>query len=197
MKRQHVPDVNTPENYDAIYFGERTVQLMPSLYLTQILPMIVKGGNVLDLGCGLGRYFPFLKGSKITGLDFTQKVLDQARADHLDLDPKVDNWDIAKNGLKLYEDNTFDFIFCGEVIEHMENPQALIDEMYRVVKKGGIVITTTPYQDRIVCAEHLWEYDYYDLAELYKAFKYVAVSRYYSVYEADWEHFIVLAQKPE
>lgn len=195
MKRQHVPDVNTPENYDAIYFGERTVQLMPSLYLTQILPMIVKGGNVLDLGCGLGRYFPFLKGSKITGLDFTQKVLDQARADHLDLDPKVDNWDIAKNGLKLYEDNTFDFIFCGEVIEHMENPQALIDEMYRVVKKGGIVITTTPYQDRIVCAEHLWEYDYYDLEKLYSKFEYVAVSRFYSVYEADWEHFIVISQK--
>jgi len=195
MKRQHVPDVNTPDNYDKIYFGERTVQLMPPKFLAQLLPILVKGGKVLDLGCGLGRFFPFLKGAEITGLDFTQKVLDQAKADHADLNPTITLQDVAKNGLDCYEDNSFDFIFCGEVIEHMENPQALIDEMHRVVKKGGVVITTTPYQDRIVCDEHLWEYDYYDLEKLYAGFEYVAVSRFYSVYEADWEHFIVISQK--
>lgn len=195
MKRQHQLDVNTPENYDKIYFGERTVQLMAPKYLTQLLPMLVKGGKVLDLGCGLGRFFPYLKGSEITGLDFTQKVLDQAKADNADLNPTITLQDIAKNGLDCYQDESFDFIFCGEVIEHMENPQALIDEMYRVVKKGGLVITTTPYQDRIVCEEHLWEFDYYDLEKLFSKFTYVAVSRFFNNYHEDWERFIVLSQK--
>lgn len=193
MKRQHKIDVNTPERYDEIYFGVRTVQLMPSPHLMALLRMTCKGGKALDIGCGLGRYFPYFGTSEVTGLDFTQKVLDQAKADY----PMVTvvNHDIAKNGLNCFEDESFDYIFCSEVIEHMENPQALVNEIRRVLKKDGIAIVTTPYQDRIVCEEHIWEFDWQDLHEMFVGYKNVAITRYFNVPAADWEHFVIQAQK--
>lgn len=43
-----------------------------------------------------------------------------------------------------YKDNFFDFIICSEVIEHVQNPDAVVSEFKRVLKKGGIVLVTTP-----------------------------------------------------
>lgn len=193
MKRQHVPDVNTPERYDDIYFGERTVQLMAIPYLIDLLQIICREGQVLDVGCGLGRYTPYFNNCHVTGLDFTEKVLAQAQADYPQA--QFDKWDIAKDGLNLYKSNNFDYVFCGEVIEHMEKPQELINEILRVLKPNGIAIITTPYEDRIVCDEHIWEYNFSDLKTMFKEFNHTAISRYHNVYAADWEHFVVIAQK--
>lgn len=195
MNRQHTTDVNTPDNYDVIYFGERTNQLLAIPFLIDLLQTICREGKVLDVGCGLGRYFPYYNKCEITGVDFTQKVLDKARADHIELNPTVDNIDIVKDGLKKYPDNTFDYVFCGEVIEHMEHPDRLINEIRRVLKVGGIAIVTTPFENRIVCEEHIWEFDFYDLKELFKDFKHKSIARYHNVYSADWEHFVILATK--
>lgn len=195
MRRQHKDNVNTPDNYDAIYFGERTTQLNAYPYITQLLPMIVTGGKVLDIGCGVGRYFPYLRAARITGIDFTRKILDQAERDYAIYNPRLELVDIAKEGLSPYDDNSFDFVFCAEVIEHLEHPNELINEINRVLVPGGIAIVTTPYQDRIVCAEHLWEFDFNDLRGMFSEFRNTAISRYFCVYEADWEHFLVLARK--
>jgi ubiquinone/menaquinone biosynthesis C-methylase UbiE len=192
MKRQHIKDINTPKRYDEIYFGDRSHEIMPYWQVTPMLEMFAKG-KVLDVGCGLGRYTPYFIDCDVTGVDFTQKVLDQAKIDY----PQATfvNHDIAKNGLRCFEDNSFDFIFCAEVIEHMKEPDQLINEMHRVLKVGGICLTTTPYRDRIVCLEHLWEYDWQDLQKLFQGFERHSIFRYFNVPEADWEHLGVWAQK--
>lgn len=43
-----------------------------------------------------------------------------------------------------YEDNYFDYVSCVELIEHLENPSALLRKVYRVLKPGGKFILTTP-----------------------------------------------------
>ncbi len=43
-----------------------------------------------------------------------------------------------------FDDETFDFVTCMEGIEHVINPNKLIEELSRVVKKGGHVIITMP-----------------------------------------------------
>ena len=191
MKRQHDVDVNTPERYDEIYFGERTNQLHASPFLMNLIKMMSHGSS-LDIGCGLGRYFPAFNGA-ITGLDFTQKVLDQAKKDYPYAN--IVNQDIAKNGLDCFGDNTFDFILCSEVLEHMQEPQKIVDEMHRVLKPNGICISATPYLDRIVCEEHLWEYDWHDLTKMFIDFKRSSVARFFNVPSADWEHLAIIAQK--
>lgn len=43
------------------------------------------------------------------------------------------------------EDETFDYVVCGEVIEHMErDPMFLMSELNRVMKPGATLLLTTP-----------------------------------------------------
>ncbi len=43
------------------------------------------------------------------------------------------------------EDESFDYILCSEVIEHMEqDPMFMMSELNRVLKLGGMLILTTP-----------------------------------------------------
>jgi len=43
-----------------------------------------------------------------------------------------------------YEDNYFDVVLAGELIEHLFNPDQLLTEIYRVLRKDGYFILTTP-----------------------------------------------------
>lgn len=43
-----------------------------------------------------------------------------------------------------YADETFDYVACTEVIEHVENPQALLREFHRVLRKDGRLYLSTP-----------------------------------------------------
>jgi ubiquinone/menaquinone biosynthesis C-methylase UbiE len=43
-----------------------------------------------------------------------------------------------------HEDNSFDFVYCYTVIEHVQHVEKSIDEMLRVCKVGGLVYIQTP-----------------------------------------------------
>jgi 2-polyprenyl-3-methyl-5-hydroxy-6-metoxy-1,4-benzoquinol methylase len=43
-----------------------------------------------------------------------------------------------------FEDESFDIIYCGEIIEHLFNPDRLLEEIRRTLKPGGRCIITTP-----------------------------------------------------
>jgi SAM-dependent methyltransferase len=43
-----------------------------------------------------------------------------------------------------FPDEFFDFIFCGDVIEHLFSPDFLLEEIYRMLKPKGYAIITTP-----------------------------------------------------
>ena len=59
--------------------------------------------------------------------------------------PGVEMLDINLNRDPLpYPDNSFDIVTCSEVVEHLENYRRLISEIYRVTKKDGLVVVTTP-----------------------------------------------------
>jgi len=107
----------------------------------------------LDIGTGNG-YLPAvtrekLNGVHVTGTDFAQNALDAASA----LDEGVLN-DIDADGLP-FEDNSFDFITCLEVIEHLILPQQALSEMHRVLKPGGHVVITVP---NIQFIEYLFQF---------------------------------------
>ena len=46
-----------------------------------------------------------------------------------------------------YENDSFDVIHCSHLIEHLNNPSAYMDEIYRILKPGGLFICTTPNSD--------------------------------------------------
>ncbi len=50
--------------------------------------------------------------------------------------------------------DTFDVVLCTEVLEHLPEPQAAIDEMFRVLKPGGTLLLTTRFLFPIHDAPH-------------------------------------------
>jgi len=44
-----------------------------------------------------------------------------------------------------FEDNSFDSIICNAVLEHVPNPQRVVDEFIRVLKPGGLVYVEVPF----------------------------------------------------
>lgn len=46
--------------------------------------------------------------------------------------------------------DSIDIIFAGEVIEHVKYPEKFINELYRVMKKGGKLVLTTPNRKAII-----------------------------------------------
>jgi SAM-dependent methyltransferase len=44
-----------------------------------------------------------------------------------------------------FVDRSVDCILCTEVLEHLPNPQACVDEMYRLLGDGGVVFASTPF----------------------------------------------------
>ncbi len=45
---------------------------------------------------------------------------------------------------------TFDSVFAGELIEHVQSPARFLKEAARVLRKGGIIIITTPNRDSLI-----------------------------------------------
>jgi SAM-dependent methyltransferase len=75
-----------------------------------------------------------------------------------------------------FEDESFERILCTEVLEHLHTPQKAIDEMYRVLKKGGELILTT----RFIAPIHDSPGDYfrftkYGLSHLLKQWEIISI----------------------
>lgn len=98
-----------------------------------------------------------------------QKHLDITTADLYSpiVDVKADICDLP------FEDNSFDIIFCNHVLEHIEDDKKAMQELYRVLKKGGFGIFQIPqdytrettYEDFSITspeerAKHFGQYDH-------------------------------------
>lgn len=43
-----------------------------------------------------------------------------------------------------FDNNYFDAVYLGEVLEHVWDPKKLLEEVYRILKKDGVIIIDTP-----------------------------------------------------
>lgn len=55
--------------------------------------------------------------------------------------------DLDNSGLQLFESNSMDFVILSHVIEHVANPIAVLDELFRVCKPAGHVVIAAPDKD--------------------------------------------------
>jgi 2-polyprenyl-3-methyl-5-hydroxy-6-metoxy-1,4-benzoquinol methylase len=97
-------------------------------------------GNVLDYGAGVGhlarRLLALERFETVTGADIFPAPADLA--------PMV-GWIEQDLNLPLpVNENSFDVVVAAEVIEHLENPRFMIREIFRVLRKGGMALITTP-----------------------------------------------------
>jgi len=97
-----------------------------------------KGWRVLDVSCKEGEILQALKPQGFT-VQGTHYAEDAQEVDGIPIDRGVD----LLQGLP-YAAESFDIVLLVEVIEHLENHRAAMDEVARVLKPGGVLILTTP-----------------------------------------------------
>ena len=78
-----------------------------------------------------------------------------------DIDPKREPDTVGDAHSLPFENESFEFILCTEVLEHLHSPHVAISEMNRVLKKGGEIVLTT----RFVYPIHDAPHDYYRFTE--------------------------------
>lgn len=95
----------------------------------------VELGKVLDVGGGGGRH-------KGLFVDAKQYI-------NIDNDPKVEPDIVASADELPIADDSIDCILCSEVLEHVDNPLAVLREIGRVLRPGGSLILTVPFINEI------------------------------------------------
>jgi SAM-dependent methyltransferase len=106
------------------------------------------GKNVLDLGCGTGYGAHFLASfgaSSVLAADFDQTAVDYAVKYYAH--PNVKHLRLDGNRPLPFNDSSFDFVFCSQVIEHIVEPGELLNEIRRVLKPGGFCLVTAPNKE--------------------------------------------------
>jgi len=116
--------------------------------LKQIYHEDVSDVAMIEIGCGNGSVLQFLanKGMNIEGADLFLEALQFCR---------------KRTGVPLYQlnalntpfaDEQYDVVGLFDVIEHIDDDEAVLREMYRICKPGGRIILTVPANKR------LWSY---------------------------------------
>ena len=105
---------------------------------------IGRGKRVLDLGCRAGALTRhFLDGNDVVGLDVDRAAL--AKAEALGIQPVQAN---VEEPLP-FEEASFDAVVAGELFEHLQFPDALVAEILRVLKPGGVIVGSVPNAYRL------------------------------------------------
>jgi SAM-dependent methyltransferase len=111
------------------------------------------GDLLLDLGCGFGRHaFEGLRrGGRVVACDLAVKELTEVRAlframtDAGEVPPTGMATATSGDATQLpFPDATFDRIIASEVLEHIPNDLAALDELVRVLRPGGRIAVTVP-----------------------------------------------------
>ena len=122
------------------------------------------------------------------------RVLDIAPQDHegakpyfksslvetMDIDPESGATyiaDLCKKNEATIPQDTFDYVVCTEVLEHTLQPFNAVDEMERILKPGGLVFVSTPYNFRIHGPlPDCWRFTEHGLRALFKNFEIVELT---------------------
>jgi SAM-dependent methyltransferase len=118
-------------------------------------------GRILDVGCGAGQFLTVARaaGWEPHGVEVAGGVHDAL----LNRGLSIFDGELAE---AAFSDGWFDVVHCAEVIEHVLEPVALLREMERVLRPGGLLYLTTPNYDsvsrrllgtkwRVLCREHI------------------------------------------
>lgn len=97
-------------------------------------------GDLLDVGCGSGRLWPFVRERfrTYTGVDVVpyEGFPEAGRFVAVDVD----------TGAIPLPDASFDVVASVETIEHLDGPRRFFAELARLVRPGGWLVITTPNQ---------------------------------------------------
>ncbi len=117
--------------------GARRNHLNKLKYIQKYRPS--KSGNILDVGCAKGGFLSIAKeeGYNVVGIDISEEASDFAR-NELNLDVRTSFLHEAK-----FPDEHFDVITIWDVLEHLPDPNNILQEVCRILRPDGIIAFST------------------------------------------------------
>lgn len=209
MERLAKDNINSGGEYDRIFL-ERKEKGINSQDLRRWKKLISKfrGGNLIDIGCLDSKIYDLLA-QKFPENQFTYLGIDIAVNAMNEMKERYQNkGNVFFEFRDLFEtqfsDGQFDYAVLGEVIEHLERPEAAVKESFRILKKGGILALSTPLEEikepgAVDEHRHLWSYSINDIINLLKPYGDVKTSvlgsEYFPEYVYHWPSILAFCKK--
>jgi len=105
-------------------------------FYSYTIPKFVQG-HLLDLGCGQAPLYELYSkyAARIVCADWQNSIHGQSFIDvFCDLNKQLN-----------FDSNIFDTIILSDVINHLEEPEIALKEIYRILKPGGVLILNAPF----------------------------------------------------
>jgi 2-polyprenyl-3-methyl-5-hydroxy-6-metoxy-1,4-benzoquinol methylase len=164
-------NINTPDYWDRVYRQEwESGSVLSGEYHRDygpihdaIVSLIPDGSQVLDIACGTGLLCRKIKQSRssaqVLGVDFAEYTLKQNRERDKSLGVEYRCVDV-RNSLNSIGAQ-FDVVTMCEILEHLDEPDAVVAAAFGLLKTGGRFILTCPHDDGIPDPEHVryWGHD--------------------------------------
>jgi len=99
------------------------------------------GDRLLEVGCGGGHVLRLFPECELTGVDVSGEMLRKARHNLSGLDVRLFKGELHEVDL---EPRSFDGIICSEVLEHVIDPEAVLEQMQLLLALDGRAVVTIP-----------------------------------------------------
>jgi ubiquinone/menaquinone biosynthesis C-methylase UbiE len=136
MVKKYDPDAFHHHPNPAVRFIERKRVKA----ILKLIDIRYKGGRLLEVGCGAGNILEKAPPGNLFGVDISAFILAKARQK---LSEKADLFQADAQNLPL-KDRVFKQVICSEVLEHILDPSASLQEIARILNYQGIAVISVP-----------------------------------------------------
>lgn len=171
MTKTNNKQINTTAYWETMYFTEFPIaqeRVINERFdrIMQILNPYKDADSILDVGCGWGEFLKKLseagfKGEK-WGVDIVPELLYKASR-------RFPGFNFVMRDAEdlPFEKDSFDIVFCGETLEHLNDPHSVIKKLKQIAKK--VLVVTVPFERMIEAPEHMHYFSLEDFKQ-YKPF---------------------------
>ena len=108
--------------------------------ILKLIDIHYTGERLLEVGCGAGNILVKAPPGNLFGVDISAFILAKAKQN---LSEKVDLFQADAQNLP-FKDRAFKQVICSEVLEHLLDPSASLQEIARILKHQGIAVISVP-----------------------------------------------------
>jgi len=159
--KKYVPNGKSSERNLRIYKAPGSVKFANEFYISKTwkkserrkaIRLLLKpkeGEKFLDAGCALGVWVREFarKGCESVGVDYCESFIKRARELKEKRGLKNCKFEVMDITKLSYKDDSFDWVLCSEVLEHIEDVRAAVKELVRVASK--YLVVTVPVRGLI------------------------------------------------
>ncbi len=139
LKKQIYSSKRTKKGYISSVFHFSRIK--PCLkWVEDEMKKVKKPLKILDVGCSTGEVAKFFidMGNEVCGIDVCEDALKEA--ERKGVKTKIHD---CEEPLP-YGSEIFDVVYAGQILEHIYDTEGFLKECRRVLKKGGLLILSTP-----------------------------------------------------